>query len=211
MIVAATRHAPSVRANKEHMALRDALESAATTRPAIVLTAILPSELRGRLRREMAPEAEDPRAGATMAAVLAVSSAGFALRLKDDGDLEARAVLHCETAGACADVKKLILAKRLAWSQEFALRIVGLGPLIDSLEVNVDGAGLTATTRARTEDVVAALDRVARLEKEKKKESKEKRAPDADPKPLPPRPAPDEVLRAKDAAKESPSHGTPGR
>jgi hypothetical protein len=194
MIEAAERRAPSLRANADHMALRDALSSASPTKPVLVVTVLLPRELRERLKKEMGAEANDANANVTMAGVLGVSAAGVAVRIAQDGLVDARAELRCESESACAEVAKLVLVRRLAWSQDLALRIVGLGPLIDGLEVNAHGASVTATTRAHAADLGAALERIAKLRARERKTG-----PPHPPVAAPEAPtrnrAPDEVLR----------------
>jgi hypothetical protein len=98
-----------------------------------------------------------------MGGVLAVETAGLAIRAGAAGqESEAAMELHCESAAACDEVKKLILRKRLSLSQDFGARLVGLGPLVDSLVVETAGTTLTASAHAPTEDVVKAIDRVLR-------------------------------------------------
>ena len=45
------------------------------------------------------------------------------------------AVLRCEGPAACDEVGKLIARKRDMWSRDFTARLVGLGPLLDTLAV----------------------------------------------------------------------------
>jgi len=149
----------------------------------------LPRDLRERLKKEMNAEANEPGANATMASVLGVSAAGLLVRSGSDGVLDARAELRCESEGACADVAKLLLTKRLAWSQDIALRIVGLGPLIDGLEVNAHSTSLTLTTRTYATDLTSLLGRLSKLREGKKREAR-------------PRPPADEVLRPRDKSEK---------
>jgi hypothetical protein len=167
------------------MALREALVPQGT-HPLVVVTALLPKDLRDRLKRDMGAELGDA-AGTVMGGVLGVSAAGVALRWTGSGMLEARAELRCESEGACTEVRKLLLAKRLAWSQNLGLRAVGFGPPIDAFEVEAHGSALTATTRAGAQELSAAIERAQKLRGKHEPRERER----------PPRPAPtpDEVIR----------------
>jgi hypothetical protein len=194
MIDAAERRAPSARENRDHMELRDALAPSGT-RPLVLATAVLPKELRERLKREMGAELGIAGSNAAMGGVLGVRAAGVSLRETDSGMLEAKAELRCDSAAACEEVRKLALAKRLALSQNLGLRLVGLGPAIDAFDAKADGDHLTASTRARSADLGATLEYVQKL-----RGRGATPAPLASPPPAPhPAPLPDEVLPARDA------------
>lgn len=172
MIDAAEGKIPSVRAGSPHLALREALTVYREGKPArsIVATAVLPKSLRERLKREMGAElgAAEPGSNVAMGGVLSVETAGLAITAGSAGqDSEAAAELRCESADACDEVKKLILKKRLAFSQDFDVRLVGLGPIIDSLVVETKATALTASAHAPTEDVAKALDRVLKFRSER--------------------------------------------
>ncbi len=191
MIDAAEGKIPSVRAGSPHLALREALTAYREGKPArsIVATAVLPKSLRERLKREMGAElgaAAEPGSNVAMGGVLSVETAGLAITAGAMGqESEAAAELRCESAEACDEVKKLILKKRLAFSQDFGVRLVGLGPLIDSLVVETKGTALTASARAPTEDVAKALDRVLKLRSERPRPPAPSNAPAPTPAPPP--------------------------
>ncbi len=168
---------PSVRGSEEHTTLRAAV-TPPHRKPTLVASAILPKALRDRLRREMG--ADDPEAaveakagrgsggggGGGMSGVLAVASVGLSLTLgKGDEASEVAAELRCESASACADVKTLIERMRLQWSQDFRLRIVGLGPLIDSLAVTPSdhAAALRVTAQMPSNDLARVATRLLEL------------------------------------------------
>ncbi len=155
----------------EHAALRQALARAGAQSQggrdrAVVVTALLPKSLRERLRAEFGAElgngggqADDERA---YSGILAVASAGLALGTGGPGSTTELAVeLRCDPdpATACADVKALVERKRMVLSRDLGLRLVGLGPLLDSLAVRVTGASLSATAAAPTDDLGRALER----------------------------------------------------
>ncbi len=206
MIDAAERRAPSARANREHMELREALAPSGT-RPLVLVTAILPGDLRERLKREMGAELGLAGSNAAMGGVLGVRAIGLSLRENDSGMLEAKAELRCDSTVACDEVRKLALAKRLALSQELALRLIGLGPAIDAFDAKAEGDRLTASTRARASDLGATLERIQKLRGRAAPPaaagtpgtaSPASPAPPAPP-PRRPAPLPDEVLAARDA------------
>lgn len=153
------------RPSPEHAALRAALASRrAGPEQALVLTALLPSALRERLKGELGAELgeEEVRSEADKAAVgvLAVSQAGVALRTGSAGSTtELAAELRCETPAACDEVKSLVERKRLAFSRELAVRLLGLGPLLDSLKIEARGSELSASASAPTDDLARAVQR----------------------------------------------------
>ena len=186
MIDAADGAAPSVKTNDAHAKLRDALLAGADDKTpdhvtrasprAIVATAMLPKALRERLKGEMGAElgpldagsagnvASNAASNATMGGVLGVEMAGVAITAGAAGaDTELSVELRCESAQACDEVKRLIERKRLAFSQDFGVRLIGLGPLIDSLRVHAAGTALSATAHAPTDELARAIDRALQL------------------------------------------------
>lgn len=159
MIDAAGAHQDLAR--PEHANLRAALATHVPgATPAIVVTAVLPATVRQKLRTELGSElgTEGER---TYASVLAVGSAGLAVFTGPAGSsTDVAAELRCESADACAEVKTLVERQRLGLSKDFGVRLVGLGPLVDALTVTQDGTKLGITTRAATDDLGRALDRV---------------------------------------------------
>lgn len=173
MIASAGGRAPAVATDATHGALRTALSKGeGWQRPMLLVTMVLPSALRERLRGEMAAEvgAADPSAAA-MGGVLGVASAGLALRhvapprpgSPDGGQVEARAELACDDEPSCVAVEKLLLKKRLDWSRDLTLRLLGVGPVLDSLEVEHVGARVNVRARAQAATLTSVLDRLLRL------------------------------------------------
>jgi hypothetical protein len=147
----------------EHRSLRESLSradsAAGAAQPALVLTALLPRPLRDRLKRDLGSDLPAD-GGDAFAGVLAVEQAGVAVTTGASGSTtEVAAELRCEQAAACDDVKKLIERKRLAWSRDFRARLMGLGPLLDTLAVEAHGAALSATTRVATDDLANTVRR----------------------------------------------------
>jgi hypothetical protein len=141
-----------------HVALRQALSG--DTHPTVLLTALLPAPLRQRLKSEVT----DPLEERAYASVLAVDQAGLALTTGPEGSTTRFAAqLHCETADACSEVQGLIDKKRMALSRDFGVRLVGLGPILDSLTIHAppgDAASLSITASAPTDALRQAIERV---------------------------------------------------
>lgn len=138
-----------------HTALRESL--AGDAHPTVLLTALLPSALRQRLKAEVT----DPAQEREYASVLSVDQAGLALTTGPAGSTtRVAARLHCETADACAEVQRLVDKKRMALSRDFGVRLVGLGPLLDSLTLRADGTSLSLSASAPTDALSKAVERV---------------------------------------------------
>jgi hypothetical protein len=153
------------RVRVEHTELRAALAGKGGGTPAIVVTALLPAAVRDKLKADLGPELGGAGDKA-YAGVLAVNAAGLAIRLgggpADSGasTTDIAAELRCETDAACDEVKKLIERKRLAFQRDLTVRLIGLGPLLDSLGVDGKGTSLTATAHASTDELARGLQRV---------------------------------------------------
>ena len=208
MLAAADGKQPSARAAQAHAALRSSLTSRdGWHTPTVLVSALLPRSLRDRLKNEMGPELPTGPGGAraeddsqrVMAGVLGVSGVGLALRVGGSSEsIDGAIELVCDSAEACEAVEKLILKKRLDWSRELTLRMVGFGPLLDSIDVKREagqpGAGaarIRVTAGAPTDALTSTIDRVLRL-----KARSQDRAPappprqDAPPSPRDARPVP---------------------
>ena len=57
-------------------------------------------------------------------------------------------------------MKKLIERKRLSFARDLTVRLIGLGPLLDSLTVDGHGVALEATARASTGELARGLQRI---------------------------------------------------
>jgi hypothetical protein len=158
------------RMRPEHITLRQALTAndangnASPSAPrarAILATALLPASLRDKLKAEMGSEAEgEGKANATFAAVLGVSQAGVAVSTGGEGSVtEIAAELGCESQAACEEVKRFLERKRLSLSKDIGVRLIGLGPLLDSVTVEVQGPHLRASARASSDDLARGVDR----------------------------------------------------
>jgi hypothetical protein len=126
----------------------------------LLVTALLPKPLRDRIRAENDREA-DAGDGEAFGAVLGVSQAGAVVATRPDGATEVDLAFRCETPADCEGVKKLLEHLRLTLSQDIAARLLGLGPLVDTLAIEAHGPALTARAHAPTEDVARALSRLA--------------------------------------------------
>ena len=161
MLAAADGKAEGVKDAAGHATLRAALTSGEGWHtPTVLVTALLPRSLRDRIKREMGGAIDAP-GGVIMAGVLGVSSVGLALRANDQ-TVDAAVELVCDAGDACASVEKLIGKKRLEWSKELMLRMVGLGPLLDSIDVKRTGPRVRVTASAGANSLASTLDRVLR-------------------------------------------------
>ncbi len=166
MLGAADRKMPGLHQAKEHVALRASLTSHDGFRaPTVLFTAILPRSLRERLKGEMGAEiGNHDVSNAAMAGVLGIEAVGIALRAGGSGEnVDASAELVCESPEACDSVEELLKKKRAEWSRELALRILGLGPLLDSLTVQREGTRLRVTATAQADGLAATVERLTRL------------------------------------------------
>jgi hypothetical protein len=166
MLGAADRTKPGLRDAADHVALRIAL----TTRegfhaPTLIATAILPRTLRERLKGEMGAElgAQDT-SSAVMGGVLGVASVGIAIHAGGPGqNVDASVELVCDSGEACEAVEKLAQKKRNEWSRDLTLRMVGLGPLLDTFEIKREGPRLRATASANADALAATVERIMKI------------------------------------------------
>ena len=213
MLASADRKQPGAREAQAHVAMRSSLTSRDGWRaPTLLVSALLPRSLRDRLKGEMGAElsADAAQDGSqnVMAGVLGVSNVGLALRAGGSGQsIDAAIELICDTEEGCAAVEKLILKKRLDWSKELTLRMVGLGPLLDSLEVKRDGARIRVTAGASADALAATVERVLRLTAHRASQDRDER-PDETPAPAPRphAPAPKEAPSGETIPAPRPSH-----
>jgi hypothetical protein len=166
MLGAADHTKPSLRDNADHVALRTAMTSHDGFKsPTLLATAILPKSLRERLKGEMGAEVDSQDTSrATMAGVLGVSAVGIAIHAGGPGqNVDASIELVCDSPEGCEAVDRLAQKKRAEWSRDLTLRMIGFGPLLDSLDVKRDGAHLRATASASADSLAATIERVLKL------------------------------------------------
>jgi hypothetical protein len=150
MIDAVGGRAP--RALSRHEALRASLAPAGLPLPALVVTALLPKSLRDRVRAET-----DAGPGRAFAGVLGVEEAGAAV-IASESSTAVDVEIHCEAPEACREVKELIETGRRDLSGNFSARLMGFGPMVDGLSVEVRTPdSLAIKTRAPTGDLAQAL------------------------------------------------------
>jgi hypothetical protein len=162
MIDAADGRIPSVRTASSgnlHALLRADLAARDLDAEAVRATAILPRDVRQRIEHEMDLEAHDrDHPNKAMEGVLGISSAAFGVHAgRAQEDTRVIAELRCDAEPACDAVSTLVLHARLGWSGNLAYRLLGLGPLIDNLEVRREGTSLFVKTRARAGDLAKML------------------------------------------------------
>lgn len=165
MLATADKAQPSYREAEAHTTIRRHLTALpGFAGPTVMVSALLPRSLRDRIRSEMAGEAPSDPAQAIMSGVLGVSGVGAAMNAgPKGGSITLAGVFVCDTEDACASVEKLVSKKRFEWSKELMLRMVGLGPLLDSIAVKREGTRLTVTAGAPADQLASVLDRVLRL------------------------------------------------
>lgn len=178
MLDAAEGRAARLDASAQHATVRKALTSGAgNASPTALVSVVLPKALRERVRTEAADEAERERAraearddaglppaprdaSATLRAVLGVNAAGASVSLPassaGETPVRVRALLVCETAEDCAGVARVVEEKRASWGRHVALRLAGLGGLVDSLELKAEGATLQASATTSGETLARA-------------------------------------------------------
>jgi hypothetical protein len=212
MLEVADHKKPGAREAAAHAAMRHSLTSREGWHsPTIVVSALLPRALRDRIKSEMGAElgAAEPAGPETrpeakprdssqhvMAGVLGVSTVGVALKAGASGqNVDAAVELMCDSEEACASVEKLILKKRFDWSKELMLRMVGFGPLLDSIDVKREGVRIRVTAGAPADALAATLDRVLRLKARRQDDAGRDEGRQPDPRTLPARSS-DEVIPA---------------
>lgn len=171
MLAAADGKKPGARNAPGHVAIRSSLtRHDGWHSPTILVSALLPRSLRDRLKNEMGAEVstaagqQQEKPQDVMAGVLGVAGVGAALRAGGSGQsIDVALELSCDAEDACAAVEKLILKKRLDWSKELMLRMVGLGRLLDSIEVKREGTKIRVTAGDSANALASTLDRVLRL------------------------------------------------
>lgn len=187
MLAAADGKGGNVSQSNAHTALKSALTDREGWRsPTVLVTAVLPRSLRDRLKGEMSGEVGSG-GQPIMAGVLGVGSVGLAVRASDQ-TIEATIDLVCDTADACGAVEKLVGKKRLEWSKELMLRMAGLGPLLDSIDIKRDGSRVRVSASSNASALATTLDRVLRYKA---------RGSGGNEPPPPPARAPDEKIPAK--------------
>lgn len=193
MLATADHAQPSYRDAEAHTAIRRHLKTqGGFGAPTVMVSALLPRSLRDRIRSDMAGEAPNDPAQNIMAGVLGVSGVGAAMKAgASGGSITLAGVLVCDTEDACASVEKLVSKKRFEWSKELTLRMVGLGPLLDSITVKRDGARVTITAGAPADQLASVIDRVLRLRAQRA--GRDEPAPPTAPRQL----EPDEQIPAK--------------
>lgn len=158
---------PRVAAQKAHSALREVAGANAVgdARPTLVATAVLPKALRERLRRQMVTETEGSKGAATMDAILAVGEVALAIRTTTEGaPVKVFAELRCEKPGACETVRGFIDRKRKAFAADPLVKLMGFGPMLDAVTLEVNGEVLDAEVEWSAADfrrAASALKRAA--------------------------------------------------
>jgi hypothetical protein len=160
---------PSARRESSHLALRRALGQASDDAPAFAFmaTVVLPREMRERIKKEMGAEidsATDGSASTLAAGILGVDSAGLAVLAGEaGGDTSVVAEVMCDGEAACATVAKFVERKRSDWANDFSIRLLGVGALIDHAVVDNRGTSVRISSHAPSAEAAKWLERVLEL------------------------------------------------
>jgi hypothetical protein len=197
MIDAVERKVSTARDSGEHASLRRALGEVDDEKPAItwVATTVLPRAVREKVKAEMGLDEEgDDRKGG-MTGVLGVASAGMGVIAGPSGaETTVLAVLRCEKAADCAQVEQLLGKKRLGWSQDFSIRLLGLGPLLDNARIENAGTSVRVSTHAPSDEAGRWLEQALETRGARRRVGP---LPTTGPVTTPPPLAPDETLTPK--------------
>ncbi|MEO8797739.1 MAG: hypothetical protein ABI551_07635 [Polyangiaceae bacterium] len=156
MIAASKNERPRLESNAAHAELRAALGQGRLA----VLTATLPAALRKKIERELEGDAQG--ANELMKGVLGVGAAGLALGTTGTVT-ELAAEIRCDSPEDCTAVERLFEKKKKEWSANLGMRFLGVGALVDSLTVKVEGKELHATAHLPTEDAERLVERLVDL------------------------------------------------
>src|SRR5262249_4393652 len=122
------------------------------------LTALLPKSLRDRLKTSEIEAGAGP--SATFGGGLGVEGAGAAVPTSD-APTAIEGALRCATPVAGVEVKELIEKGRRSLAGDFAVRLMGFGPLVDTLTIDSTVPGMLGMrARAPTLDLAEALARL---------------------------------------------------
>jgi len=152
MIETSGSRRPRVTSNAQHTELRDALGK----QRLVTMTTTLPAPLRHKIERQMQGDSQGENA--MMQGVLGVGAAGIAIG-SNGAQTEIAVELRCDSAEACTQAQSLIVKKKADWSGNLGLRAVGVGALMDSLEVQVEGQKLHARMHVPTDDARRLIER----------------------------------------------------
>jgi hypothetical protein len=130
-------------------------------------TVVLPREMRERIKKEMAAEIDSATEGSASnlaAGILGVDSAGLAVLAGEaGGDTSVVAEVMCDGEAACATVAKFVERKRSDWANDFSIRLLGVGALIDHAVVDNRGTSLRISSHAPSAEAAKWLERVLEL------------------------------------------------
>lgn len=152
MIETSGSRRPRVTSNAQHTELRDALGK----QRLVTMTTTLPAPLRHKIERQMQGDSQGENA--MMQGVLGVGAAGIAIG-SNGAQTEIAVELRCDSAEACTQAQSLIVKKKADWSGNLGLRAVGVGALMNSLEVQVEGQKLHARMHVPTDDARRLIER----------------------------------------------------
>ncbi|TKC99890.1 hypothetical protein [Polyangium fumosum] len=150
MIDAAEGRVPSARADGDHTKL------AAEAGPgALRVTVVLTPEQRRTLLEEIA------LSGAQGSPAASVVGLGLSVTIGERVGLSG--VVACDAAAPCADLARIFEGKRTAQSGDPLVRLMGLGPILERLQIGAEGPRISARVDMSTDEATELVTRVIAL------------------------------------------------
>jgi hypothetical protein len=191
MIDAADGRAPSVRSSVAHGFLGKEVGDA-SVQVTVVLT---PDQ-----RRTLAEELES--GGAAGSPATSIRAGALGVRLGPTVGLHA--ILSCESASACGALATKLSAARDAHAQDFALRVVGFGAVLEQIKIVSEGELVHARVDLPADQAALLAERLVTLRGMRHPMPAPEPEPSARPAPAP---VPDEVVKPDAGARKVPSAG----
>jgi len=167
MISAADGKTPRVAANADHARIRNALTEATDWKaPTLLASVLLPKSIRERIKSEMGGEVSGPNAKNVMNGVLGVRGAGLAIKIgQKGGRSEAKMELLCDAPEPCDQTASFLERQRFQLSTNLGVRLIGIGPLIDSFKVERKGDHVTAQMSISADELAHSIERAINFSK----------------------------------------------
>lgn len=167
MIAAGDGKSPRVATNADHARIRASLTEAADWKtPTLLVSILLPKSIREKIRSEVGDEASAPNAKNVMNGVLGVKGAGLAIKIgQKGGRSEAKMELVCDAPEPCDQTASFLERQRFQLSTNLGVRLIGIGPLIDSFKVERKGDHVTAQMSISTDELAHSIERAITFSK----------------------------------------------
>jgi hypothetical protein len=137
-----------------HLTLRESLADGLPRGARFDVTATMLLRKSEREELQLSLSAQLPRAEAAgLGGLLGVSSVSLGLYEQGD-DVRAAIDIACDEEPQCANVQQVVAKLRIAWTANPAVRALGVGPALDGLVVEREGARLRMRTSTKADDLV---------------------------------------------------------